>query len=76
MNTTTWILIILFVAVDVWIISYFVKRSLRKHSGQRLPKGNKHGRGKLPVPPIVKAGSPASELVGRLERAPTPIRTC
>ena len=35
MNTTTWILIILFVAVDVWIISYFVKRSLRKHSGQR-----------------------------------------
>lgn len=70
MNSTTWILIILFVAVDVCIISYFVKRSLRKHSSQQLPKGNKLRRGKIPeLPPIVKAGSPASELVGRLEAA-------
>ena len=48
MNTTTWILIILFVAVDVWIISYFVKRSLRKHSGQRLPKAISTDAGSYP----------------------------
>lgn len=26
MNSTTWILLIVFIVVDVWIISYFVKR--------------------------------------------------
>ncbi|EGG35669.1 hypothetical protein, partial [Paenibacillus sp. HGF5] len=70
MNSTTWILLIVFIVVDVWIISFFVKRSLRKQNSQLVPDGNKPRRGKIPeLPPIVKAGSPASELVGRLEAA-------
>ncbi|AWP27213.1 hypothetical protein [Paenibacillus sp. Cedars] len=71
MNTSIWILIICFIVVDLWIIALFVfKRSLRNINSQRLPKENKPRRGKTPdLPPIVKAGSPASELAGRLEAA-------
>ncbi|KOP67889.1 hypothetical protein AMS62_23505 [Bacillus sp. FJAT-18019] len=72
MNSPSWIIIVVIIVVLTFIIAFcnFIWHSLRKMKGRQLPGSRKHSSRVTPeLPPILKAGSPASELASRLEAA-------
>ncbi|MCM3496825.1 hypothetical protein M4D52_25595 [Paenibacillus lactis] len=67
MNTTGWIILILFIIADVFIISYLVRRSSRKERAISPVRRRNPFRNAPEPPQVAEPGSPAYALSKRLE---------